>query len=77
MLEQSLSRRSNDPEALIYLNNARIGEKETYTIAAVVPIGTEKTSAKEILRGVAQAQNEINQQVRNKQCSSQGSYCQR
>ncbi|BAZ43245.1 hypothetical protein NIES4102_02450 [Chondrocystis sp. NIES-4102] len=61
-LEQSLSRQPNDPEALIYLNNARIGSAKSYTIAAPVPIGTELTTAEEILRGVAQAQTEINQQ---------------
>ena len=61
-LEQSLSRQRNDPEALIYLNNARIGDNNAYSIAVPVPIGTEMTTAKEILRGVAQAQNEINQQ---------------
>ena len=61
-LEQSLSRQRNDPEALIYLNNARIADKDAYSIAVPVPIGTEITTAKEILRGVAQAQNEINQQ---------------
>ena len=61
-LEQSLSKQRNDPEALIYLNNTRIGNNDAYSIAVPVPIGTEMTTAKEILRGVAQAQNEINQQ---------------
>lgn len=61
-LEQSLKTKRNDPEALIYLNNARISDNKAYTIAVPVPIGTEVTTAKEILRGVAQAQNEINQQ---------------
>lgn len=50
----------NDPESLIYLNNARIGSTKSYTIAASVPIGTAPDAALEILRGVAQAQNEIN-----------------
>lgn len=62
LLEQSLSKQRNDPEALIYLNNAWIGDDKAYTIAVSVPIGTELTSTKEILRGVAQAQNEINRQ---------------
>ncbi|MCC0175591.1 amino acid ABC transporter substrate-binding protein [Waterburya agarophytonicola K14] len=61
-LEESLSRKPNDPEALIYLNNARIGQNKAYSIAVPVPIGTEITTSEEILRGVAQAQNEINQQ---------------
>ena len=62
ILEQSLSQQRNDPEALIYLNNARIGDNQAYTIAVSVPIGTELTTAKELLRGVAQAQDEINRQ---------------
>jgi branched-chain amino acid transport system substrate-binding protein len=62
LLEQSLSKQHNDPEALIYLNNARIGKSKAYSIAVPVPISTEETSAKEILRGVAQAQSEVNQQ---------------
>ncbi|MGL5835610.1 MAG: ABC transporter substrate-binding protein [Waterburya sp.] len=61
-LEQSLIGQPNDPEALIYLNNARIANEKAYNLAVPVPIGTEDTTAKEILRGVAQAQNEINQQ---------------
>ena len=60
-LEASLKTNRNDPEALIYLNNARIGDRKSYTIAAAVPIGADINGALEILRGVAQAQNEINQ----------------
>lgn len=62
LLKQSLSKQRNDPEAVIYLNNARIGKSKAYSIAVPVPIATEETTAKEILRGVAQAQSEINQQ---------------
>lgn len=60
-LETSLKRDRNNPEALIYLNNARIGNQKSYSIAAAVPIGSDVNAAKEILRGVAQAQNEVNQ----------------
>ncbi|MEG4005905.1 ABC transporter substrate-binding protein [Microcoleus sp. Pol11C1] len=60
-LQASLKTNRNDPEALIYLNNARIGSQKSYTIAAAVPIGGDINAALEILRGVAQAQNEINQ----------------
>ncbi len=60
-LQASLKTNRNDPEALIYLNNARIGDQKSYTIAAAVPIGADINGAQEILRGVAQAQNEINQ----------------
>lgn len=60
-LQASLQKNPNDPEALIFLNNARIGTQKSYTIAVSVPIGTDTNGASEILRGVAQAQNEINQ----------------
>jgi len=60
-LESSLKAQRNDPEALIYLNNARIGNQNSYTIAASIPIGKELGAAQEMLRGVAQAQTEINQ----------------
>ncbi|AFZ34245.1 amino acid/amide ABC transporter substrate-binding protein, HAAT family [Stanieria cyanosphaera PCC 7437] len=59
-LEASLKKQRNDPEALIYLNNARIGTQKAYTIAVAVPIDAETNAAQEILRGVAQAQTEIN-----------------
>ncbi len=59
----SLERYSNDPETLIYYNNSLIvGESEMITIGVSVPVGGSLDVAKEILRGVAQAQNEINQQ---------------
>ncbi|NJR22123.1 MAG: ABC transporter substrate-binding protein [Richelia sp. CSU_2_1] len=60
-LETSLKTNRNDPEALIYLNNARIGDRKAYGIAVAVPVSTNIGSALEVLRGVAQAQNEINQ----------------
>lgn len=53
----------NDPEALIYLNNARIGNNKSHTIAVAAPIGQSGQSidtANEIMRGVAQAQDEVN-----------------
>jgi branched-chain amino acid transport system substrate-binding protein len=60
-LEKAQAANRNDPEGLIYLNNARIGNQKSYNIAAAVPIGSDVNSATEILRGVAQAQNEVNQ----------------
>ncbi len=60
-LEAALKSDRNDPEALIYLNNARIGNQKSYIIAVSVPIGSDVNAAQEMLRGVAQAQNEINQ----------------
>lgn len=59
-LEASLKLQPNDPEALIYLNNARIGSGNSYSIAASLPFGTDPNAALEVLRGIAQAQNEIN-----------------
>lgn len=59
-LESSLKLKRNDPEALIYLNNARIGTGKNYTIVASLPVGTDPNAALEILRGIAQAQNEVN-----------------
>ena len=51
-----------DAELLIYLNNARIGQQKSYAIAVVTPLGTEAfPTASELLRGVAQAQDVINQ----------------
>ncbi len=60
--EASLSKQRNDPEALIYLNNAKISDQKSLKIAVTVPIGGNLNVAKEILRGVAQAQAEINSQ---------------
>ncbi|MFN6566814.1 ABC transporter substrate-binding protein [Dendronalium sp. ChiSLP03b] len=59
-LESSLKLKLNDPEAVIYLNNARIGSGKNYTIVASLPVGTDPNVALEILRGIAQAQNEVN-----------------
>lgn len=60
-LTAALQSDRNDPEALIYLNNARIGSQNAYSIAVSVPIGSDANGALEILRGVAQAQQEVNQ----------------
>ena len=58
--ESSLKLQRNDPETLIYLNNARIGKSPSYSIGVPVPIDAEINVAKEILRGAAQAQERIN-----------------
>jgi branched-chain amino acid transport system substrate-binding protein len=59
-LTAALKQKPNDPEALIFLNNARIGSAKSYTIATSLPIGNDPNTSLEILRGIAQAQNEIN-----------------
>jgi WD40 repeat protein/ABC-type branched-subunit amino acid transport system substrate-binding protein/energy-coupling factor transporter ATP-binding protein EcfA2 len=64
LLQESLKQKPNDPETRIYWNNASIGNQPSYTIAVSVPLGSQVTNdvngALEILRGVAQAQDEIN-----------------
>ena len=62
LFQKSLQTKPNDPEALIYLNNATIGKQKAYTIAIPIPLGSNVDAAQEILRGVAQAQNQLNQQ---------------
>ena len=57
----------NDPEARIYLNNARARQAGVpMTMAAVVPIGSSPDTAKEILRGVAQHQEAFNASSANR-----------
>lgn len=58
-LQQAIAQNRNDPETLIYLNNARTAGQKSYVIATSVPIGTTPNGSLEVLRGVAQAQNEI------------------
>ncbi len=51
----------NDPESRIYLNNTVAAKTEDpYIIGVSVPVGGNLDVAQEILRGVAQAQDEIN-----------------
>jgi branched-chain amino acid transport system substrate-binding protein len=51
----------SDPEALIYLNNAKARiQGNQIKIAVSVPIGESPNIAKQMLRGVAQVQNQVN-----------------
>lgn len=61
-LEKARNRQMGDPETLIYLNNARLESQaeQAYTIAVVAPIKNSPNLSAEILRGIAQAQDEIN-----------------
>jgi branched-chain amino acid transport system substrate-binding protein len=59
--ERSLVKFPNDPETVIYLNNAKAGSNP-FTIAVSVPISSNLNVAQEMLRGVAQAQQRVNQQ---------------
>ncbi|MEG4027419.1 MULTISPECIES: nSTAND1 domain-containing NTPase [unclassified Microcoleus] len=65
-LEASLKSNPNDPEAKIYLNNAQIGNQKSYTIAVSVPI-SDINGSLEILRGVAQAQDDFNKWAKTQQ----------
>ena len=64
LFEQSLQQRPNDPEALIYKNNAKNQIKKnqpSLKLAVSIPGETaDGSGSREILRGVAQAQDEIN-----------------
>ena len=62
-IKTSLKSDRNDPEARIYLNNALAAKtKDSHEIGVSVPIGGDLNVAQEILRGVAQAQEEVNRQ---------------
>lgn len=63
LLQKSLRNRPNDPEALIYLNNWQTADHPQRTIAVAVPASTLPDVAKELLRGVAEAQTHFNQQA--------------
>jgi branched-chain amino acid transport system substrate-binding protein len=58
--QQSLDKYPDDPETRIYLNNTTIGDRPTIEIAVVVPAGNNPEIGKEILRGIAIKQAEIN-----------------
>jgi branched-chain amino acid transport system substrate-binding protein len=58
--QKSLQTYTNDPEALIYLNNAKIGQNAVSFVVSV-PIGKDVNASQELLRRVAQAQTGVNQ----------------
>jgi branched-chain amino acid transport system substrate-binding protein len=57
------TRLPRDPETLVYLNNAKIGDRPHLKIAASLPIGSNPEIAAEILRGIAQRQQELNEET--------------
>ena len=66
--EKAVEKDPNDPEALIYLNNTKARLKTSdyfFNIAVTIPINNNPKSAKEILRGIAYAQEEINENRHN------------
>jgi branched-chain amino acid transport system substrate-binding protein len=61
LFSASLKKKRNDPESWIYLNNAAAAANGDFVkIVVSVPIGGNVNIAKEILRGVAQYQHEVN-----------------
>ena len=56
----ALDENPNDPETFIYRSNARIGEDNAVVIVVVAPAGEASPIGLEILRGAAQAQDDIN-----------------
>jgi branched-chain amino acid transport system substrate-binding protein len=60
LFDRSLQQKPNDPEALIYSNNAKAFSRNPLEIAVSIPGNTDINGSREILRGVAQSQQEIN-----------------
>ncbi|QJB46614.1 ABC transporter substrate-binding protein [Dolichospermum flos-aquae] len=64
LFKQAIKAKQNDPEVLIYYNNALARQQGSpFTLAVVVPLDKDqddRNDAQEILRGVAQAQNKFN-----------------
>jgi ABC-type branched-subunit amino acid transport system substrate-binding protein len=61
LFQKAVASDRTDPEVLIYYNNARANQKGSpLTLAVSMPGDNPKSIAEEILRGVAQAQNQFN-----------------
>ncbi|MDD1475181.1 hypothetical protein MEO41_28530, partial [Dolichospermum sp. ST_sed4] len=59
LFKKAVEANPNDPEVRIYYNNALTRQQGSpFTLAVVVPVGTNINDAQEILRGVAQAQDQ-------------------
>lgn len=59
----SLEQNPNDPETRIYLNNARVANsKNKIKVATSVPLGSNQAIAEEMLRGVAEIQENVNRE---------------
>ncbi|MEH1785239.1 MAG: ABC transporter substrate-binding protein [Nostoc sp.] len=61
LFQQAVAANRNDPEVLIYYNNALARDKgNPITVAVAVPADNNTNFAQEILRGVSQAQQQFN-----------------
>jgi len=58
--QASLQQKPNDPESVIFRENALAVEGSTLTLGASLPITSDQNAALEMMRGIAQAQAEIN-----------------
>ncbi len=62
LFQQAKKANPYDPEVLIYYNNSLARQKGSpLTLAVVVPVDKSTITTQEVLRGVAQAQNQFNQ----------------
>ncbi|MBD2778562.1 ABC transporter substrate-binding protein [Iningainema tapete] len=61
--KKSVAANRNDPELLIYYNNAQARQQpgSPLTLATVVPVNNAESTAQEMLRGVALAQHQFNE----------------
>lgn len=76
LFQQAVKANPGDPEVLIYYNNARASQNSSsVSLAVVVPIDskTNNDNAQEILRGVAQAQDQFNDNQIKNNLNNQGS----
>ncbi|MFM6444314.1 MAG: ABC transporter substrate-binding protein, partial [Dolichospermum sp.] len=76
LFQQAVKANPYDPEVLIYHNNARASQNSSsVSLAVVVPIDskTNNDNAQEILRGVAQAQDQFNNNQIKNNLNNQGS----
>ena len=65
--EQAKKANRYDPEVLIYYNNSLASQQGSpFTLAVVVSLDKNKTTPVEVLRGVAQAQDQFNQKQQKK-----------
>lgn len=68
---------TDDPETRIYINNAKIRLRgdDSLIIAVNVPIQKSMGVAQEILRGIAQAQEEVNKKLQECRDTKEDLYC--
>jgi branched-chain amino acid transport system substrate-binding protein len=63
--ESLAKEKQQDPETVIFQQNALIAQQDSVSIVAVVPISSNPNVAEEILRGIAMKQIEVNKDENN------------